>query len=131
MATLKPFLLVALGSACGGVGRFWVSMQMAKRFGDNLPVGTMVANVTGCLVIGLAAAFTIENGKTQISASVQQFLMIGLLGGYTTFSSFSLQTLGLMKSGHLGYALVNVVLSLLLCMLAVWSGMGIGSALNR
>ncbi len=104
---------------------------MAKRFGENLPIGTLVANVTGCLLIGLAAAFTVQNGKTQISASVQQFLMIGMLGGYTTFSSFSLQTLGLMKTGHLGYAVGNVVLSLLLCMLAVWAGTGIGSALNR
>ncbi len=131
MASLKPFILVALGSACGGVGRFWISLQMAKRFGENLPIGTLVANVTGCLLIGLAAAFTVQNGKTQISASVQQFLMIGMLGGYTTFSSFSLQTLGLMKTGHLGYAVGNVVLSLLLCMLAVWAGTGIGSALNR
>jgi len=128
---LKPFILVALGSACGGVGRFWISLQMAKRFGENLPIGTMVANVTGCLLIGLAAAFTVQNGKTQISASVQQFLMIGLLGGYTTFSSFSLQTLGLMKTGHLGYAVGNAFLSLLLCMLAVWAGTGIGSVLNR
>jgi len=131
MASLKPFILVALGSACGGVGRFWISLQMAKRFGENLPIGTMVANVTGCLLIGLAAAFTVQNGKTQISASVQQFLMIGLLGGYTTFSSFSLQTLGLMKTGHLGYAVGNAFLSLLLCMLAVWAGTGIGSVLNR
>jgi CrcB protein len=131
MTSLKPFILVALGSACGGVGRFWVSMQMARRFGENLPIGTMVANVTGCLLIGLAAAFTVEHGRTQISSSVQQFLMIGLLGGYTTFSSFSLQTLGLMKTGHLGYAMGNIVLSLVLCMLAVWTGMGIGSALNR
>lgn len=104
---------------------------MAKRFGDNLPIGTLVANVTGCLLIGLAAAFTLEGGKAQISSSTQQFLMIGLLGGYTTFSSFSLQTLSLMKTGHLGIAIGNMILSLILCLSAVWAGMGIGSAVNR
>ncbi len=131
MANLNPYLLVALGSACGGTGRFWVSIQMAKRFGDNLPIGTFVANVTGCFLIGLVAAFTVEHGKTHISASTQEFLIIGLLGGYTTFSSFSLQTLGLIKTGHLGYAVGNIVLSLLLCLLAVWGGSALGSILNR
>ena len=73
---------------------------MAKRFGDNLPVGTMVANVTGCLIIGLAAAFTVENGKTQISASAQQFLMIGLLGGATA-------TLGFLFAAYTGFRALN------------------------
>jgi len=131
IAVLKPYLIVGAGSAVGGIGRYWISIQMAKRFGDQIPVGTFVANITGCFLIGLAAAFTLGNGKLQISPSVQQFLMIGLLGGYTTFSSFSLQTLGLMKNGQVGIACANILLSVILCLTGVWAGTGIGSLLNR
>lgn len=130
-AVLKPYLLIGLGSAIGGMGRFWISILLAKRFGEDFPLGTLVANVTGCLLIGVAAAFTLENGRLQITTPMQQFLMIGLLGGYTTFSSFGLQTLNLAKNGQFAMAGLNVALSLVLCLVAVWFGLTAGAALNR
>lgn len=130
-AALKLYLLVGLGSAIGGMGRFWISTMMARQFGDGFPLGTLLANVSGCLLIGVAAAFTLENGKFQISSPIQHFLMIGLLGGYTTFSSFSLQTLNLAKNGGLAMAGLNVALSVVLCLISVWLGMTAGAAMNR
>lgn len=130
-AVLKPYLLIGLGSAIGGMGRFWIATLLAKRFGEGFPIGTLMANVTGCLLIGIAAAFTLENGRLQITTPIQQFLMIGLLGGYTTFSSFSLQTLNLAKDGQFAMAGLNVVFSVVFCLVAVWLGLTAGAAMNR
>ncbi|MFT5031004.1 MAG: CrcB protein [Candidatus Binatia bacterium] len=131
ITVLKPYLLIGLGSALGGMGRFWISTLLARRFGEGFPVGTLVANVSGCLLIGIAAAYTLENGRLQITTPIQQFLMIGLLGGYTTFSTFSLQTLNLAKDGQLTMAGLNVALSVVSCLIAVWLGLTAGAALNR
>ena len=131
ITVLKPYLLIGLGSALGGMGRFWISTLLARRFGEGFPVGTLVANVSGCLLIGIAAACTLENGRLQITTPIQQFLMIGLLGGYTTFSTFSLQTLNLAKDGQLTMAGLNVALSVVSCLIAVWLGLTAGAALNR
>jgi CrcB protein len=83
------------------------------------------------MLIGIAAAYTLENGRLQITTPIQQFLMIGLLGGYTTFSTFSLQTLNLAKDGQLTMAGLNVALSVVSCLIAVWLGLTAGAALNR
>ena len=128
---LKSYLLIGLGSALGGMGRFWISTLLTKRFGEDFPIGTLVANVSGCLIIGIAAAFAQENGRLQLTTPIQQFLMIGLLGGYTTFSSFSLQTLNLAKDGQLTMAGLNIALSVVCCLIAVWLGLTAGAAINR
>ena len=116
------YLWIALGSALGGVGRYWLSGVVARRFGEALPVGTLVVNATGSFVIGFIATLTRPEGRLLMSASARQFLMVGICGGYTTFSSFSLQTLNLAREGEWFYAGANVVASVLLCLLAVWLG---------
>ena len=94
------YLWIALGSALGGVARYWLSGVVARRFGEAFPVGTLIVNVTGSFVIGFAAAVSDPAGRMLMSVSARRFIMAGLCGGYTTFSSFSLQTLNLAEDGE-------------------------------
>jgi CrcB protein len=125
------YLWIALGSALGGVGRYWLSGAVAARWGEAFPLGTLVVNVSGSLVIGVLAAWTEPEGRVWISPATRQFLMLGVLGGYTTFSSFSLQTLNLAREGQWFQAGANSVLSLALCLVAVWLGHLLGQWINR
>lgn len=115
----------------GGVARYWLSGVVARRFGEAFPVGTLIVNVTGSFAIGFVAALTDPDGRFLIHVSARQFVMVGVLGGYTTFSSFSLQTLSLARDGEWLYAGTNVVSSVLLCLLAVWCGQVVGRVINR
>jgi CrcB protein len=129
---MLAYLWVAIGGALGSVGRFWLSGLVAARFGETFPFGTLVINVTGSFVIGIFAALTIPEGRLdpQSRAFAIQFLMIGICGGYTTFSSFSLQTLNLLRDREWFYALGNIFLSVVLCMIAVWLGYLLGAIFN-
>ena len=127
---MTAYLWVGLGSALGGMGRFWLSGLIAQRFGEAFPSGTLVVNVSGSFLIGLLAALSDTEGHIFIPASARQFLMIGILGGYTTFSSFSLQTLSLLRDGEWLYAVANVFLSVVLCLGGVWLGHVLGQLLN-
>ena len=125
------YLWIALGSALGGVGRYWLSGVVARQFGESFPVGTLIVNVTGSAVIGFVATLTDPGGRLMMSVTTRQFVMLGVLGGYTTFSSFSLQTLNLARDGEWLYASANVVLSVVLCLLAVWLGQIVARMINR
>jgi CrcB protein len=116
------YLVIAIGGALGSVARFWLSGTIAHRFGETFPAGTLLVNVTGSLIIGFFAALTAPDGRMWASPTLRQFFMIGALGGYTTFSSFSLQTLALARNGELGFAALNAFASFALCLLAVWVG---------
>src|SRR6185503_1261208 len=116
------YIWIAFGSALGGVARHWLSGFVAQRFGEAFPTGTLIVNVTGSFVIGLVATLTDPGGRLLMSVTARQFVMLGVLGGYTTFSSFSLQTLNLARDGEWLYATANVVLSVTVCLLAVWFG---------
>ena len=120
---MNSYLLVALGSALGGVLRFWLAAMMGDKLGAP-HLGTVFVNVSGSFVIGFIAAL----GPISFT---RQLLMIGLLGGYTTFSSFSLQTLELAHEGRWSTAAANVVLSVVLSLAAVWIGHACGAALRR
>jgi CrcB protein len=126
------YLWVAIGGALGSVSRYWLSGLIASRFGETFPFGTLVINVTGSFLIGIFAALAVPEGRmdSQSRAFATQFLMIGVCGGYTTFSSFSLQTLNLLHDREWLYAGGNVILSVILCMAAVWLGWMLGSMLN-
>jgi fluoride exporter len=113
------YFMVAIGGALGSVARFWISTVMAERFTETFPIGTLVVNVSGSFLIGLLAA--LAKGGT-VPNSMRTFLMVGVCGGYTTFSSFSLQNLQLLQNGNYYYAGLNTGLSLVLCMVAVWLG---------
>ena len=129
---MATYLLVALGGALGSVGRFWLGGLVADKFGAAFPWGTLAVNVTGSVLIGVLAAFAAPEGRLDSTARgfLTQFLMIGVCGGYTTFSSFSLQTLNLLREREWLYAGGNILLSVILCMVAVWLGWMLGSAFN-
>ena len=116
------YMVVMVGGALGTGARFWLSGFVAERGGELFPLGTLVVNVTGSFAIGFLAAFTDPEGSFLVSPRVRQFFMIGVCGGYTTFSSFSLQTLDLVRNGDWFKACLNIVLSFVCCLLAVWLG---------
>ncbi len=115
-------LWIFLGGGLGSLGRWWLSGVVADRFGQTFPWGTLVVNVSGCFVIGLFATATGPEGRWLAPAPFRQFFMLGVCGGYTTFSSFSLQTLTLAEDGQWFKAGANSVLSLGLCLVGVWLG---------
>lgn len=128
---MTAYLLIALGSAIGGVGRYWCSGWVAERVGEVFPWGTLAVNVVGSLLIGFLAGFGSPDGAWVLSSQVRQFLMIGMLGGFTTFSSFSLQTLNLLHDGEWLYAGANIAVSLISCLLAVWGGFAVAAGLSQ
>jgi CrcB protein len=125
------YLWIALGGALGSVGRYWLNGIISERFAT-FPAGTLVINIVGSLIIGLAGALTLPEGRMtpESRAFAVQFVMIGLCGGFTTFSSFSLQTLNLLREREWLYAGGNVLLSVVLCLVATWLGYMIGLTLN-
>jgi CrcB protein len=125
------YFWIAVGSALGGVFRYWCSGVAARLAGETFPWGTLIVNVIGSFVIGLFFTLTGPDGRLFVSSTTRQFVMVGLCGGYTTFSSFSLQTLNLLHDGEYLYAGANVVASVLLCMLAVWLGHIAAAQLNQ
>jgi fluoride exporter len=125
------FLWVALGGALGSVARYAVSLGAARWLGAGFPWGTLLVNVAGSFAIGLLAALATSDGRPALGADARAFVMIGILGGFTTFSSFSLETLTLARSGALGAAAANASLSLALCLAAVWLGFGAATLFNR
>lgn len=125
------YFWVAVGGALGSVARYWCSGAIARHFGETFPWGTVLVNVTGSFIIGLFAALTSPDGRFLVPAWFrQQFFMLGICGGYTTFSSFSLQTLNLMEDGEWLYAGANVIVSVLCCLFAVWLGHALGTSFN-
>jgi CrcB protein len=128
---MQSYLLIALGSALGGAARYACSAWLAHRLGETFPCGTFSENVAGSYLIGHVAALTKPDGRYYLSPESRQFLMIGVFGGFTTFSSFSLQTLALLREGAPLLAVGNVVLSVSACLLAVWAGYVLAFALGR
>ena len=119
---MVSYVLVMLGGALGTGARFWMSGFIAERAGEFFPLGTLVVNVSGSFVVGFFAGFTGLEGPLLVSPRFRQFFMIGVCGGYTTFSSFSLQTLDLAREGDWLKALLNIGLSFVCCLAAVWLG---------
>jgi fluoride exporter len=119
---MQIYLWIALGSAIGGMARYWCSGAAALLFGETFPWGTLIVNVVGSVIIGFVATLTGPDGRLLISTTVRQFILVGFCGGFTTFSSFSLQTLNLMNDGQWAYATLNIGLSVILCLVSVWLG---------
>jgi len=125
------YVWIAFGGALGSVARFGCFSLAARWFGETFPWGTLIINVVGSFVIGFFATMTGPDGRVLVAPDVRQFVMVGICGGYTTFSSFSLQTLNLMRDGDMLRAGANVVGSVVLCLVAVWLGHVGASALNQ
>lgn len=116
------YLVVALGGALGSVARAWVGIAVARLTGPEFPWGTILINVVGSFVIGFFGTLTTSDGRFAVPTDLRAFVMIGVCGGFTTFSSFSLQTLDLARDGRVAQAAGNVGLSLVLCLMAVTAG---------
>jgi CrcB protein len=128
---MQIYLWIALGSALGGAGRYWCSGVIARHIGETFPWGTLTVNVVGSLLIGLLATVSEPDGRLLMSTTMRQFFMIGVFGGFTTFSSFSLQTLNLVRDGQWVPASLYILGSVALCLVGVWLGHGLGIAINR
>ena len=120
---MAAYLWIAVGSALGGMARYWCSGIAARLIGETFPWGTMIVNIVGSIIIGFFATLTGPDGRVFADTLTRQFVMIGLCGGYTTFSSFSLQTLVLVQDGEWWLASANIALSVIACLLAVWAAM--------
>ena len=125
------YLWVALGGALGSVARYAISGIAVRWLGAGFPYATLFVNVTGSFTIGLLAALVAADGRLSLGADARAFLMVGVLGGFTTFSSFSLETLNLARSGALAPAMLNVAGSVVLCLAAVSIGFATAGWLNR
>jgi CrcB protein len=124
------YLWIAIGSALGGMARYGLSRAIALRFGETFPWGTLVVNVSGSLAIGFIAAISGPDSRVMVSPNGRMFMMVGLCGGFTTFSSFSLQTLELIRNRDFAEAGGNILLSVAACMAAVAIGFIAGTALG-
>ena len=124
-------LFVAGGGALGSVGRYLLSGFVGRHFGQTFPLGTLVVNVSGCLVLGFLAAYTGTEGRVLMRPEWRLAFMTGMCGGYTTFSSFSLETFNLMTNGDWVRAAANVIASVVLCLVAVWAGHLCATAISR
>ena len=124
------YLWIIVGGAIGTAARYAASSFMANTVGQTFPWGTLAVNVTGSLIIGFFATLTGPDGRVLVPGDVRQFVLVGFCGGYTTFSSFSLQTLNLAQEGEFARAGLNIVLSVVLCLVSVWLGHVAATAVN-
>jgi fluoride exporter len=127
---MSLYLWIAIGSALGGVSRFALSSYIASHIGGAFPWGTLIVNVSGSFIIGFFYTMTAPEGRWVVGSQGRDFFMVGICGGYTTFSSFSLQTLLLAREGDWLRAGGNIAGSVALCLLAVWLGHVAAAALN-
>lgn len=125
------YLWVGLGSALGGMARHGMTIGMIRLVGPEFPWATILINVAGSFIIGFFATLTGIDGRFEAPSDARAFVMVGLCGGFTTFSAFSLQTLDLARDGRWGLAAANIALSLLLCLAAVAIGHGAALLLNE
>lgn len=126
LGAISLYLWVALGGAIGSVCRFGLGLAVLRLTGPGYPFGTLLINVLGSFVIGYFGEISRARGGLQVSEEIRFFVMVGFCGGFTTFSSFSLQTLDLFRVGHSGLAASYVAASVVLCLAAVYLGVVLG-----
>ena len=129
MDAMAETLLVGLGGAIGSIARYWVGLW-ALPLSRGLPWGTVAINVAGSFAISFFGTLTLANGRYPVPDTARLFFMVGVCGGFTTFSSFSLQTLDLLRGGASGRAMLNIAASVLLCLGSVALGHALASQMN-
>jgi CrcB protein len=124
---VQQLLAIAGGGALGAIFRFGLSNSVHRLLGRDFPYGTLVVNTVGSLLMGLCFVLLVE--RMAVSAEWRSAILVGLLGAFTTFSTFSFETLALFNAGAPIKALVNIMMSVMLCLLATWLGMTLGRQL--
>ena len=124
---MQQLLAIAGGGALGAIFRFGLSNSVHRLLGRDFPYGTLVVNTVGSLLMGLCFVLLVE--RMAVSAEWRSAILVGLLGAFTTFSTFSFETLALFNAGAPIKALVNIMISVMLCLLATWLGMTLGRQL--
>ena len=124
---MSKTILIGVAGLIGTLLRYWLSGFVARRYGETFPVGTLVVNVIGCLIAG--AVFNLTEERFLVNPTLRTVILIGLLGGFTTFSSYGLQTFTLLRDGEFGFASLNIVVSNVLGLFMVWIGYSLIKAL--
>jgi CrcB protein len=124
------YLWIGLGSALGGMARYACQGWAARLISETFPWGTLIVNIVGCGFIGFFATFTSADGRLLVGTPIRQFVMVGICGGYTTFSSFSLETLNMARDGQWSKVAGYVLGSLVFCLVGVWLGHEAAVAVN-
>lgn len=121
---MMNYLAIALGGALGSVLRFWLSVSIQQRLQSGFPIGTLSVNILGSLLIGFC--LVISQQRFAGNEIFRTFAIVGILGGFTTFSTFSLETVQLVQSGFWFKALLNIISSVLVCVVAAFTGLQLG-----
>ena len=122
---MNTYILIFLGCGVGGLLRYWVSTSMYSLLGRGFPYGTLIVNVSGSFVMGCLFVLLLERASS-LGCELRALLLVGFLGGYTTFSSFSIETVSLIESGEWIHAGLNALLSVVLCVAFAWLGVLLG-----
>jgi fluoride exporter len=117
---MGKLLLIGLAGLVGTLSRYWLSGAFSSRYGETFPLGTLVVNLVGCFLVGLL--YYLLQERFPVNETVRTIILIGLLGGFTTFSSFGLQTFKLLQDGQFGLAALNVTVANLIGLFLVWAG---------
>ncbi len=124
---MQNYLLVFVGGGLGAAARYWLSGMVYTRLGNAFPFGTLVVNIVGCFMIGLL--MSLLEDRFLVYPSIRIFLTIGILGGFTTFSSFSFETITLLQDGQILYGTTNILISIITCVGGTWIGFSLGKLL--
>ena len=124
---MVKLLLIGFAGFIGTLGRYWLSGVVARRYGETFPLGTLAVNLVGCFLVGLL--FYLMQERYLVNQNVRTIILIGLLGGFTTFSSLGLQTFTLLQDNEMALAVLNMVASNVLGLLLVWAGYTLAKAL--
>lgn len=124
---MQKYVLLSLAGAAGVLARYWATEALARRYGEAFPWGTLAVNLTGCFLAGLL--FQLLQERVLLGDAWRAALLVGLLGAFTTFSSYGLQTFALLREGAFGRAAVYVVASNLAGLLTVWAGYALAKLL--
>ena len=124
---MQKTIFIAIAGLVGTLFRYWAGGLVARRYGETFPWGTLAVNLVGCFLAG--AVFYLTEERFLVSPTLRTIILIGFLGGFTTFSSFGLQTFTLLREGEMGWAALNIAASNVLGLMMVWSGYAISKAL--
>jgi len=125
--TMGKLFLIGLAGFIGTLSRYWMSGVVARRYGETFPMGTLAVNLVGCFLVGLLF-YTLEE-RFLVNQTARTVVLIGFLGGFTTFSSFGMQTFTLLKDGEVGFAILNITASNFVGLLLVWAGYTVAKVL--